>query len=113
MGEFVSALILLQIPSKFQRATGCVSKGQAQQGSGRGLGGELQCSGMAVEDAKVQASDRRETMTYSQNVNSDLKCIHFCAEILARGARPSSSFVSAGCTAGQETQSLHPLIQFL
>lgn len=59
----------LQIPSKCQRVTGCVSSGQAQQGSGRGLGGELQCSGMAVEDAKAQASDRRETMTSSQSVN--------------------------------------------
>lgn len=45
--------------------------GDTQQGSGRGLGGELQCRGMAVEDAKAQASDRRGTMIYSQNVNSD------------------------------------------
>lgn len=65
---------------------------------------------MDVEDAKVQASDRKETMTYSQNVNSDLKCSYFCGETLARGTQLNSRLISADCTAGQETQNLHSLI---
>lgn len=84
--------------------------GDTQQGSGRGLGGELQCRGMAVEDAKAQASDRRGTMIYSQNVNSDFKRVYFCGGIPARGTQLNSRFISADCTAGQEAQNLHPLI---
>lgn len=80
------------------------------KGVAENCGGELQCRGAAVEDAKARASDRRETMTYSQNVNSDLKRFYFCGEILARGIQPNSRFISADCTAGQETQNLHPLI---
>lgn len=46
------------------------------RGEWQRTGGELQCRGMAGEDAKAQASDRRETTTSSQNVNSDLKCVY-------------------------------------
>lgn len=84
--------------------------GDGDEGSSRGRGAERQCRDMAMEDVTAQASDRRETMTYSHNVNGDFKFIYFCGETLAGVTRQNSRFISADCPAGQETQNLHPLI---
>lgn len=110
MGELVSPLILTPDPKQMSEGNRlCVLRPGTTREWQR-TGEELQCRGMAVEEAKAQGSDRRETMTFSQNVNSDLKCVYFCGEILTRGTQPNSKFLSADCTAGQETQNLHPLI---
>lgn len=58
----------------------------------------------------AQASDRRQTMTFSHNINGDFEFAHFRGETLAGVTQLNNRFISTGHPAGQETQNLHPLI---
>lgn len=84
-----------------------------EEGGSRGRGGELQCRGTATEDVMAQASDRRETMVYSHNVNGDFEFAYCRGETLAGVTQLNTRFISTGHPAGQETQNLHPLIWLL
>lgn len=109
----------LQIrPTARGQLSGCVPWGQAdnwggEEGGSRGRGGELQCRGMAMEDIMAQASERRETMTYSRNANGDFEFAYFRGETLAGVSQLNNRFISTGHPAGQETQNLRPLIWLL